>query len=122
MKNVLIVDDSPMVRDIIGTAVKVLGYGLIYAEDGMQALEMLPHASIDVVITDLNMPKIDGVELIRQIKDNPLFSHIKFVAISSVEDLNIFKTYREVGVDAYIIKPFSSKKIIRVLKKLLENN
>jgi len=122
MKNILIVDDSPMIRDIIGTAVKIMGYGLIYAEDGMQALELLPHKSIDVIITDLNMPKIDGAELIRQIKDNPLFSHIKFVAISSVEDLNIFKTFQDAGVDAYIIKPFSSERIIRVLKELLENN
>lgn len=110
-KTILIAEDSPSVRKFITLALKIKGYRVLAAQDGMEALEILPKEKIDLLITDLNMPNIDGFKLIRSIRENPEYKDIPIIILSSLakdEDINAGLA---AGANSYLIKPFNTKRI-----------
>ena len=84
---------------------------VITASDGMDALEKLPHAHVDVLITDLNMPNMDGFELIRALRENPEYKELPVIILSSLSDDASKERGIELGVGSYLVKPFSLEKI-----------
>ncbi len=110
-KNILIVDDSSSIRKIVALSLKVLEHNIISAEDGVIALEKLSQNQIDLVITDLNMPNMDGIELIKTIRDNPKYKDLPIIVLSSLSnELNIDDGLK-IGANSYLTKPINTVKI-----------
>jgi len=92
---------------------------VISAVDGMDALEILPNEKIDLVITDLNMPNVDGFELIKTIRENTLYTNLPVIILSSLTDADNIQHGLEMGANSYIIKPFNMKKIQEEVSKYI---
>ncbi len=108
---ILVVDDSATVRKFVSASLTMQGFTVIAACDGMDALEKLPSSTFDLVITDLNMPNMDGFELIRSLRDNPQYREVPIIILSSLSDSASMETGRALGVNSYLMKPFSLEKI-----------
>jgi two-component system chemotaxis response regulator CheY len=110
-KTILVVEDSDSVRKFITISLKIKGYNVIATVDGMEALEKLPNEAVDLVITDLNMPNIDGLKLIRAIRSITEYKKLPIIILSSLsndEDINVGLS---TGANSYLIKPFNTKRI-----------
>lgn len=118
-KTILTVDDSMSVRKFIALALKSGGYRVISAVDGMDALEILPKEKVDLVITDLNMPNVDGFELVRTIRENPQYGALPIIILSSLADSQYIERGMQAGANSYIVKPFNMKKIQYEVSKYL---
>lgn len=118
-KKILIAEDSSSIRKFITFSIKLMGYEPIPAEDGMDALEKLPKTKIDMLITDLNMPNIDGLRLIRAIRNDPEYKELPIVILSSLSSEEDIKAGLEAGANSYLIKPFNTKRIQYEITKYL---
>jgi two-component system, chemotaxis family, chemotaxis protein CheY len=87
------------------------GFNVITACDGMDALEKLPSWTFDLVITDLNMPNMDGFELIRSLRENPQYRELPVIILSSLDDSGSMEKGKSLGISSYLVKPFSLEKI-----------
>jgi adenylate cyclase len=104
---VLVVDDNEMNRDMLSRRLERQGYQAIMAEDGVQALEMLPQHPIDLVLLDIMMPRMNGYEVLEKAKQDPALRHIPIIMISAVDDLDSVVKCVEMGADDYLFKPFN---------------
>lgn len=120
MKRVILVaDDSPTIRKFVSISLKVKGYDTIQVSDGMEALEMLPSEQIDLVITDLNMPNVDGFELIKTIRSNVEYKEIPIIILSSLSSTDEIEKGITCGANSYLIKPFDAKRVLYEVSKFL---
>jgi len=108
---VLVVDDSSTVRKFVSVSLTMQGFKVVTASDGMDALEKLPAGKVDLVITDLNMPNMDGFELIRALRENALYRDLPVIILTSLNDDQSKNTGINLGVASYLLKPFSLEKI-----------
>lgn len=116
---ILIVDDSPTVRKFVSVSLTIQGFTVVAACDGMDALEKLPSSDVDLVITDLNMPKMDGFELIKALRETPDYKNLPVIILSSLSDQVNKERGEQLGVSSYVIKPFSLEKIQYEVAKYL---
>ncbi len=120
--NILIVDDSSAMRSIIKKAIKISGFdvGQIYeAGDGREALSVLDTSWVDLVLTDINMPNMNGLELIDEMKRDELMKEIPVVIISTEGSEKRIKEAKERGVKGYIKKPFLPSDIKKILNEIM---
>lgn len=118
-KVILVADDSPTIRKFVSVALSVKGYDIISCSDGMEAMEKLPSNKIDLIITDLNMPNIDGYELIRSIRNNIEFKDLPIIVLSSLGGNDDIQKGLEYGANSYIVKPFDPKRVVYEVSKYL---
>ena len=119
---VLIVDDSLTVRKITGRLLARAGYHVLTAKDGVDALEQLNDIVPDVVLADIEMPRMDGFDLARSIRNDARLKHIPIVMITSrIADKH--RNYaREIGVDHYLGKPFDEDELLRIIAGYLKED
>lgn len=117
---VLIVEDNEGIRTMLNDRLSS-SFLITLASNGKEALEILASKTMDVVVTDIMMPEMDGMELCRQIKANPDLSHIPIVIITAKNDLDSKVKGLQLGAEAYIEKPFSIKYLREMIVTLLEN-
>lgn len=118
---VLVVDDSRMARNVIKRTIGNLGIKLITeAEDGAQAIELMRHNMFDLVITDYNMPSVDGLALTQFIRNESQQSHIPILMVSSEANDTHLSNVSQAGVNALCDKPFEPKLVKQLLYQLLE--
>jgi two-component system chemotaxis response regulator CheY len=108
---VLVVDDSTTVRKFVAVSLEMQGFSVTSACDGMDALEKLPTRKFDLVITDLNMPNMDGFELIKALRENAEYRELPVIILSSLSDQANKEQGAKLGVSSYVVKPFSLEKI-----------
>ncbi len=119
-KQVLIVDDSSMTRSIIRTAVEDIDdLETVEVATGFEALKLLPSTGIDLIITDINMPDINGLELINFIKKDPRFNSIPLVIISTEKSEEDKQRGLKIGADSYLTKPFTAEEVQDAIRALL---
>ena len=119
-KKILIAEDSASVRKFVTLALKLDNFEVLQAIDGMEALEKLANNDIDLLITDLNMPNIDGLKLIEEVRNDPLYLKMPIIVLSSLSnDEDIDKALKS-GANSYLIKPFNTKKIQYEVAKYLD--
>ncbi len=116
---ILVVDDSHFIRATHRAYLESVGYQVIEARDGEDALEKLSSEDVDFIITDVEMPKMDGLELGRNIRANKKFGHIPIIAVSSLNDPEKIQASREIGIDDYLIK-LNREEILSSIQRLLE--
>ncbi len=119
-KRILIVDDSEMTRRLISTAVRGLG-DIEYeeAEDGFEALQKLPTTPFDLLFVDINMPNINGLELIDYCKQSEQYQHIPIIIISTEDSLKDQEKGLELGASDYLLKPIQLDRLIEVIKNTM---
>ncbi|MDD5008593.1 MAG: response regulator [Syntrophorhabdaceae bacterium] len=105
MKTVLIVDDSPTIRKLLAYILKKKSYIIAEAEDGMDAMEKLSHVQVDLVIVDLNMPNMDGIEFVKGLRDNYYYMDTPVIMLTTTKDERLRKDAFEAGVNMFLNKP-----------------
>ena len=119
-KNILIVDDCKTTRSIVALYIKSAGYKTIMAANGFDAVEKLMNNHVDFIITDLNMPQMDGIELTKWVRSNSGFQDIPLIILTT-EDEQISKTKgMDNGASAFLTKPISKDKLINEIKNLVD--
>lgn len=118
-KNVMVVDDSFTTRKMLSFLLKGEGFNVISAENGIDALEKLPFSNIDIIITDLNMPQMDGLELIYSLKKNPDYKEIPVIMLTTESEDSDKQKGFEAGASSYLIKPVPQDVLIKEVKKFL---
>lgn len=118
-KIALIADDSSTIRKFVGFALKSMGIEVVTASDGMEALEKLNSEQFDLVITDLNMPHLDGYELIESIREISQYKETPIIILSSESDEEDRQKGFSAGADSYMNKPFDAKKLQYEVSKFL---
>jgi len=120
LKTILIVEDSATTRALIRAVIDELGdFETVEASTGFEALKMLPLKRFDLIITDINMPDINGLELISFVKNNDRYNGLPVVIISTERSDEDKKRGMALGADAYITKPFSSGELHGIIKKII---
>ncbi|HPN36874.1 MAG TPA: response regulator [Melioribacteraceae bacterium] len=118
-KVILIADDSPTIRKFVTFSLTMQGFEVISAIDGMEAMELLPKYKVDLVITDLNMPNMDGFELIKTIRQNEDYKDIPIIILSSLAGSEEIERGMSSGANSYMVKPFDPKRIQYEVAKYL---
>ena len=118
-KTVLIVDDSASMRQLVSFSLKDAGFDVIAAVDGKDALGKINGSHIDMVVTDLNMPNMDGIELIRQLRGNPSFKFTPIVMLTTESQDAKKQEGKAAGASGWILKPFQPEKLLDVVKKFV---
>lgn len=118
-KTVLIVDDSPSVRKMVQMTLAAAGYDTIEAEDGQDALEKATSTPVNAVLTDQNMPRLDGLSFIRKFRETPQSVGVPVVFLSTESDAGIKAQAKEAGATGWMVKPFDQAQILAVVKKLV---
>ncbi len=108
LETILVVDDDEANRDVLGRRLQKLGYGIVEARDGIEALECLavPNHGIDLVLLDVMMPRLDGFAVLERHRDDPKIRHIPVIMISALDDMTSIVRCIEAGADDYLPKPF----------------
>ncbi len=121
--NFLIVDDSMIIRKMIAKTLNISGLDIgeiYYAENGQQGLEQLGKNWIDIVFADINMPEMNGIEMIEKMRTDESLASIPVIIISTERSRERIETLKAMGVRAYLSKPFIPEEFSRVVKKLLQ--
>ncbi len=119
-KNILIVEDSATTRALIRAVIEDMGdFNTVEAGSGFEALKLLPTQEFNLVITDINMPDINGLELIHFIKSNPRYSHIPLIIVSTERSEEDKKRGIALGAMSYITKPFKAQELQEVVKQAI---
>lgn len=117
-KKILAVDDSKTMREMVSFTLKDAGYDIIEAEDGKAALSTLNGQKIDAVITDLNMPNMNGFELIRTLRADPTYKFTPILMLTTEGDSSKKQEGKSAGATGWIVKPFNPEKLVEVIKKV----
>lgn len=119
MKRIMTVDDSPTVRQMVGFTLRDAGYEVVEAIDGVDALNRLEQEQVDMLITDLNMPRLDGVGLIRQVRSDPGNRFIPILMLTTESQQEKKQAGKEAGASAWIVKPFRPEQLLGVVRMVL---
>jgi two-component system chemotaxis response regulator CheY len=122
---ILFVDDSSVIRDMVESSLLQLGYmDIESAEDGVEALELASQEEYDFIITDINMPNMDGIELIRILRDKLTYASIPIMVLTTEWSESMKQKGKEVGATSWIVKPFDTelldKAMIETIQKARE--
>ena len=118
-KTILLVDDAASMRGLLSMTLNDAGYTAIEACDGRDALIKIRSASVNMVITDLNMPNMNGLELIRALKADKEFQFIPIVMLTTESADSMKREGQQAGAKAWVVKPFKPESIVMVVKKII---
>jgi two-component system chemotaxis response regulator CheY len=117
-KRVLTVDDSKTMRDMVTFTLKGGGYDTFEAIDGADAIEALGNRPVDLIITDLNMPRIDGFGLIEALRSTPTYKFTPILILTTESEAQKKDRGKAVGATGWIVKPFNPDKLLQIVRKV----
>jgi two-component system chemotaxis response regulator CheY len=118
-KTILFVDDSVSIREIVQFTLENEGYKVLLGKHGADALQYLNGESIDLVITDLHMPEMNGIDLIKEIRKNPYYQRTPILFLTTESQLSKKEEAKNAGATGWIIKPFVPAKLIAAINKVI---
>ena len=119
-KTILIADDSPTIRAMLVSTIEILGaYRIVEASSGFEALRLLPREKVDLILTDINMPVINGLELISYLRNNSNYLSIPVFIISSESSRKDIEKGKLLGANEYLIKPFDPIRLQALISSYL---
>jgi two-component system chemotaxis response regulator CheY len=119
MRTILAVDDSMTMRQLVAFSLRQHGYQVIEAVDGLDAMAKLQQHRVDLIITDLHMPRLDGIELIRQVRAQGTYRFLPIVMLTTETQESKKVEGRQAGATGWIVKPFEPEQLIKVVKRVL---
>ena len=117
-KTVLTIDDSRTMREMLKSALVTAGYRVVQAEDGLHGLEVLQSEKPDVIITDINMPRLDGFGFIERVRSETEARGVPILVLTTESDPEKKNRAREAGATGWIVKPFSPPKLIDAIRRV----
>lgn len=118
-KTIMAVDDSASVRQMVSFTLREAGYAVIEACDGKDALLKLSSGPFNLILTDLNMPNMDGIELIRKVRQDPKYKFIPILLLTTESQNEKKLEGKAAGATGWIVKPFKPEQLISVVKKVI---
>jgi two-component system chemotaxis response regulator CheY len=118
-KVILTADDSASVRQMVGFTLKGAGYQVVEASDGQDALAKAKANGVHMVVTDLNMPNMNGIELIKALRAEPKYKFIPIVMLTTESQDTKKQEGKSAGATGWIVKPFKPDQLLAVVKKVL---
>jgi two-component system chemotaxis response regulator CheY len=117
-KTILTIDDSRVMREMLAKVLREAGFNIMQAEDGVAGLEVLEEANPDVIITDINMPRMDGYGVIHGVRNNALYRAVPILVLSTESAPEKKQRAREAGATGWIVKPFKSEALIDAIRRV----
>ena len=118
-KTIMTVDDSATIRQMLNFTLSDAGFDVIEAVDGVDACTKLKDNPVNMVITDLNMPQMDGIELIREVRKDPANRFVPIIMLTTESQENKKQEGKAAGASGWIVKPFSPEQLLAVVKMVL---
>lgn len=121
-KTIMTVDDSASIRMMVHFTLKDLGYEIVMASNGKEALEKLMNTEmkkIDLIITDFNMPELNGIGLIKKVREVPEYRFVPIIMLTTESEAEKKYEGRKAGVTGWVVKPFKPEQLIAVVKRML---
>jgi two-component system chemotaxis response regulator CheY len=117
--SILTVDDSPSLRMAIRIALTGAGYAVTEAGDGIEGIQKAKESQFDLIVTDLNMPNMDGLTMIRELRSLPAYCGTPIIFLTTESDDAMKQQAKASGATGWLVKPFVPDQLIRVAKKVL---
>ncbi|GBF48982.1 response regulator receiver domain-containing protein [Leptospira ryugenii] len=118
-KKILIIDDSAVFRKIISVHLKNANFELVEAGDGLEGLSKLEEHQIDLIVSDMNMPNMDGISFIKKTKENPKYKFTPIIMLTTESQPEKKQQGMDAGARAWLTKPFSPEELLETISKLL---
>lgn len=118
-KTIMIVDDSPSLRQVVTIALKGAGYDVIEACDGSDAIGKLDGKKINLIISDVNMPKMNGIEMVKEIKQMSNYKFTPIIMLTTESQDQMKEQGKQAGVKAWVVKPFKPDQMLDAVSKLI---
>lgn len=118
-KTILIVDDSESIRKLVQFNLSNAGYYILVANNGKDALKYFNGEIIHLLLTDLHMPVMNGLELIKEVRKIKLYKHLPILFLTTETQTSIKKEAKEAGATGWIVKPFEFEKLISTIRKVI---
>ena len=119
MKQIMVVDDSATVRQQLRVFLEGRGFSVIEAHDGIGGVTMAQHNSVDLIIVDMNMPMMDGLEMIRQVRRLPAHAGTPIFVLTTDAAVESAQKGKAAGATAWIVKPYKPDALLAGIKKVL---
>ena len=119
MHSILAVDDSASMRQMVSFTLKSAGYQVVEAVDGQDAWEKASSRNFDLVLTDQNMPRMDGISLTKKLRENPQFKATPILILTTESSDTMKQAGRAAGATGWLVKPFDPTKLIEVIRKVI---
>lgn len=118
-KTIMIVDDSASMRQVVGIAIKGAGYDLIEAADGKEALSKLNGEKVHLIVSDINMPNMDGIAFVKEVKQLPNYKFTPIIMLTTEVDQEKKEAAKAAGAKAWVNKPFQPATLLDAVSKLV---
>ena len=119
MQSILAVDDSASMRQMVAFTLKSAGYNVVEAVDGLDAYEKAGSRDFDLVLTDQNMPRMDGISLTKKLRESPQFKATPILILTTESSDQMKMAGRSAGATGWLVKPFDPNKLLEVIKKVI---
>ena len=117
---ILAVDDSESMRKMVSFTLQKAGYEVVEAVDGMDALDKIGSSKINMLITDVNMPNMEGIELVKQVRANPEYKFVPIILLTTESRGARMEEGKKARVTGWIVKPFKPEQLLAVVRKVLD--
>ena len=118
-KSILAIDDSASIRQMVGFTLKSSGYEVVEAVDGMDGLDKAKGKSFNLILTDQNMPRMDGLTLIKSLRALPQYKTVPILMLTTESSDAMKQQGRAAGATGWLVKPFDPQKLVEVVKKVI---
>lgn len=117
-RTVLTVDDSPTIRDMLASTLSEAGYRVVQARDGREGIEKLQSEAVDCIITDVNMPNLDGLDMIEQVRRDGRHKAIPILVLTTESAPALKARARKAGATGWIVKPFDPVRLMDAIRRV----
>jgi two-component system chemotaxis response regulator CheY len=118
-QTILAVDDSAPMRQMVRYTLEGAGYRVVQASDGVEALEFARTSGVDLVLTDINMPRMDGIRLVRELRALQAYKFIPVLVLTTESGEDMKQRGREAGATGWIVKPFNPEQLLHTIARVL---
>ena len=118
-KRILLVDDSASVRQVAGIALRRAGYDTIEAANGKEALALLDGPKLNLIISDVNMPEMNGIDFLKAVKQHPTSKFTPVIMLTTEAGTDMKQQGRDAGAKAWVVKPFQPQMLLDAVAKLM---
>jgi two-component system chemotaxis response regulator CheY len=118
-KKILVVDDSESIRMLVSTILENAGFEVERAVDGKHALDVLEGKSVDLIIADLNMPIMDGISLIKEVRVMQHHNRVPIIMLTTESQTSFKEQARSAGATGWVVKPFVADNLLAVINKVI---
>jgi two-component system chemotaxis response regulator CheY len=118
-KQILIVDDSESIREVLAYSISTAGYEVMVATDGLDALKFFDGRTVDLLLTDYHMPNLNGLELLQNVRQMAAYKFIPILVLTTENQVEMIREAKKSGATGWLLKPFNTEKLIQTLRKVI---